>query len=260
MLSAVFAGLAVWLAVAESPARSLGRLVPRGRRRGRGRWRLAPVPLLGLATAALVLAAMGHRGLGWAVAGGVAVALVAQLVLARRARRAAAARARSVASAARLLASLLRAGQIPSVALAEAAEDEPVLAPAAGAAGVGADVAEALTREAEARGAEGLRAVAAAWRISERTGAPVAHVLGGVADGLRHREQVAAVVGTELAAARTSGHIMAALPFGAVGLGHLAGVDTVAFLLSPGLGQWLVAGAVVLVAAGVLWTERMAAA
>ena len=65
----------------------------------------------------------------------------------------------------------------------------------------------------------------------------MADVLAQVAGNLRRQRQLHSVIDAELAAARTSGHIMAALPFLAVGLGYLAGADPVAFLFGGVLGQ-----------------------
>ena len=146
--------------------------------------------------------------------------------------------AEECARAARILASLLRAGQIPTAALREAAADCPVLEPAAAAAAIGADVPRTLEAAASRPGQDGMRSVAAAWRVSERSGAPVAECLARVAENLRRQRQLQAVVEAELAAARASGRIMAALPFLAAGLGFAAGVT--------------------LTASGVLWIDRLA--
>ena len=162
--------------------------------------------------------------------------------------------------AARVLSSLLKAGQIPSAALAEAAEDCPLLATAATAARLGGDVATELRTAAGRPGREGLALVAAAWQVSERSGAPVADVLATVAENLRRERQLGAVVETELSAARTSGHIMAALPFLALALGFAAGGNPVDFLLEGPIGQMLILVGVALTAVGVVWIDRLAAA
>ena len=94
--------------------------------------------------------------------------------------------------------------------------------------------------------------------MSERSGAPIAGVLEQVAENLRQEHQLAEVVETELSSARASGHIMAVLPFGAVGLGFLAGGNPLDFIFGAALGQWLALVAVALTAVGVVWTERLA--
>lgn len=201
---------------------------------------------------------LGGRWLAWWISTVILVATVAWIVQKKRRRRAAGLAAEQVAQGARLLASLLRAGQIPSAALGEAARDCPVLGPAAGAVALGGDAGEALAGAAAQAGQEQLALVAAAWKLSERSGAPMAESLARVAESLRHRRALAALIDAELAAARTSGHIMAGLPFAAVALGMAVGADPLAFLLGGTTGSVLVLVAVVLTSAGVIWTEHLA--
>lgn len=257
MLTAASAGVAAWLATPSSSGRGLQRL-RRREPRARRQWRVTPVVVVGGAAGVVAVFFLGWSGLGWAISAAVASGTLTWIGLTRWRARVAAKRAKEVASAARLLSSLLRSGQIPTASLREAAADFPVLHQAAAASEMGAEVAPVLERTAKAPGAEGLMTVAAAWRVSERSGAPVAGVLQRVADSLRLEQQIAEVVETELAAARASGHIMAVLPFGAVGLGFFAGVNPLEFLFGEVLGQWLSTAAVVLVAVGVVWIERLA--
>ncbi|MHA6525926.1 type II secretion system F family protein [Tessaracoccus sp. G1721] len=203
-------------------------------------------------------ALLGVRPLLWGFAVVIAGATLWRLAGARRTRLVETRAADECAQAARVLSSLMRSGSIPHVALSEAAVDFPVLAQAAAAARLGGDVGQELARAAEGPGRLGMRCVAAAWQLSERTGAPVADVLARVSDNLRRQRQLDAVVATELAAARTSGHIMAMLPFLAVGLGLAAGVNTVGYLLREPVGQVLVLTSVTLTSAGVLWVDRLA--
>ncbi len=213
-----------------------------------------------LAAAAVILAAVAGAPqlAGWTLS--LAVAALAGVLLVRahrdRARRAAA-RA-ECAGATRLLASLLRSGQLPSPALAQAAEDFAVLRPAAAAAELGADVGGRLAETALQPGCGGLRPVASAWRLSERTGAPMAEVLGRVAERVREQRRLDGVVAAELAATRASGRIMAVLPAAAVLLGAATGVDNVGVLVGAPVGQFLVLGSVILAVAGVVWVERLA--
>lgn len=258
MLTITVAGLAAWCGTTSGGA--VRRLAP-VKAKARRRWlSQAPAGTAGGVTVLALLLVLGPARGGWALAGGLVVGAILALWLGKRARDAAGHRAAAVASAARSLSALLRAGQIPQTALTAAAGDAPILARAAAAAEVGGDVAAALSADAALPGADGLRAMASAWRISERTGAPVASVLGVVADQLRRQRRVAGVVEAELASARASGNIMAALPLGAVGLGFFAGVDSIGFLLGHPAGQWLVAVAVGLTALGVWWIERLARA
>lgn len=190
-------------------------------------------------------------------AGGVMAATLWFLFRSHLLRRRRAAAAQQCARAARVLASLLQAGQIPTTALAQAASDCPVLAPAAAAARLGGDIGEELGRAGRVPGQESMTSIAAAWSISERTGAPIADVLTGVAEALRRQLRIAAVVDAELAAARTSGHIMAVLPALAVGLGFAVGVNPLTFLTGAPLGRLLLLMGVALTASGVLWIDSM---
>ncbi|GAA4890769.1 hypothetical protein GCM10025789_04190 [Tessaracoccus lubricantis] len=251
--AALLAGLAAALLI--GPAPGVGRLSPPRRRIPK---RVSPWSVLAILATVGVAGPLGPSALGWLAVAGIVCGTVGWLVLSARRRTSAARRAAACAVAARTLSSLLRAGQIPGVALAEAARDSPVLKPAAAAAAIGADVGAEMERAAAVPGQGGLRSVAAAWRVSERSGAPIAEVLATVAENLRRQRQLQSVVDAELAAARTSGHIMAALPFLAVGLGFAAGVNPLAFLFGGAVGQVLVLAAVTLTAAGVLWIDRLA--
>lgn len=257
MIAALVAGLAAAVVVGSPPARHLRRLEVL-EVASRRRWPRR-LPLAGLALVVTALVG-GARLVLWALTAGVIAATAGWLVTRHRRRRREAQAAEECARATRILASLLRSGQIPTIALAEAASDCPVLEPAAAASRMGADVAASLRRLAAVPGQGGLGAVAAAWAVSERSGAPIATVLARVADNLRRQRQLQAVIDGELAAARASGNIMAALPFLAVGLGFAVGVNPVAFLTRNVLGQVLILVGVSLTAAGVLWIDRLAAA
>ena len=252
--AAALAALAA--AVAIGPERRVAAGARAARRGGLpARSRMVAIAAVGAAAAALLVA---PRWAGWLLTVGVIAGTVLHLGAAGRRRRAQEAGAADCAAATRALAGLLRAGQLPAAALDNAAEEFPLLRPAAAAARLGTDVAGQLSRSSDAPGYEGLTMVAAAWRLSEQTGAPVAEVLGRVAEDLRGRRRVAAVVETELAAARTTGRIMGALPIAALLLGAMSGVDTMDILIGRPWGQWLVLGGAVLAAGGVLWVDRLA--
>ena len=198
-------------------------------------------------------------GMAWGIAAAVGVFVLAMLLLRQRRRKAARRLEAEVAQAAKLLSTLMRSGQIPILALREAATDFPVLRRASAVADLGGDVAAAFIGQSREPGGASLSTVAAAWRVSERSGAPIADVLSRVADNLRKERRVREIVDIELASARASGQMMALLPFGAVGLGALAGVNSFQFLFGTPAGAWLFCGAVVLTAAGVLWIDRLSA-
>lgn len=253
---ALLLALAVAVGIGPPGGKAVRRLRVREARMPRRTW---PMPTAVVGLAVVFGIANGWRVLGWVTAVGIVGALVWWLLrqhgLERRRRRA----QDEVAEAAQTLALLLRSGQIPTRALAEAAADNPCLAPAAAAVGLGGDVAGALREASHAPGREALAQLAGAWRVSEASGAPVSKVVGQVTDTVRRERQLADVVATELSAARTSGRIMATLPLLAIALGMAAGADPVSFLLHEGLGQGLLVAGVALAAAGVVWTERIAA-
>ena len=235
-------------------------------RRGPGRDSTAAVrktsrPVVIVLAAGLVAVAVvfGIKAAGWGLVAVIAVGTAAWVL-----RRAAAERARRnwADETTRVtvgLAMLLRSGQIPTAALAEAATDCDALAPVAAVARLGGDVPAALQEVSQTPGREGLARVAGAWRVAERTGAPVASVLLQVAEGLRAERELAGVVEAELAMARGSARIMAFLPLGALLLGSFVGANPLGFLLENPLGSVLALAGVGLAAAGVVWTEKLAA-
>lgn len=257
MTAALLAAFAVVLLDAPNPVRQLARLDagvgPRGLRHRGG-----IVVLAGFGVLSVVAALFGLRVLGWVLIAGIGVGVVAYLMLGQRRRNASKGAAAETARAARTLAVLLRSGQLPRAALLLAAEDCPSLTPAATAARLGGDVAPELARSGEQPGRGGLRAVGAAWHVAERSGAPIAEVLGRVSAELRAQRALEGVLEAELSAARSSGRVMAALPFGAVLLGTAAGADPLTFLFGSPIGQLLVFLGVVLSSIGVLWIDRLA--
>jgi type II secretion system F domain protein len=87
----------------------------------------------------------------------------------------------------------------------------------------------------------------------------VASVLQQVAEGLRDERELVGLVEAELAMARGSSRVMAALPLGALLLGTLVGADPLGFLIRSPFGVVLALVGVSLAALGVVWTERLAA-
>lgn len=255
MTAALLLALSVAVAVGPPPSRSLRRLTPppvRGHRRPR---RAAVLVCIGVG---LAMALLGVRVGGWVAVCAIVGMTALWLVRGARDDHHRNQRKATVARAARTLALLLQAGQVPTVALEDAASDCPVLAPAALTGRLGGDVSAALQESGRQPGAEGLMRVAAAWRVSERTGAPVAEVLSRVAENLRRERHLASVVMAELASARASGRIMAILPFVAVAVGSIVGANPLAFLFGSWLGEVVFIAGTLLAAAGVVWTERIA--
>jgi tight adherence protein B len=59
--------------------------------------------------------------------------------------------------------------------------------------------------------------------------------------------------------ARTTAAVLAGLPLLGVGLGQLIGADPVTFLLSGGVGGWLLVIGVALACGGLLWSDHITA-
>jgi tight adherence protein B len=101
------------------------------------------------------------------------------------------------------------------------------------------------------------RALGAAWRLSEQTGAPLADVLDRLAAGLRQELEVEAEVEASLAAPRATARLLAGLPLVGVGLGELIGARPVSVLLGTSLGRGCALGGLLLAAAGQVWTRAL---
>jgi tight adherence protein B len=142
------------------------------------------------------------------------------------------------------LAMQVRAGASPEAAWQQAVEDVP---------GVSGD----LPGEQRLGGRPAWSALAAAWRLSEQTGAPLADVLDRLASGLRQDAEVDAEVEAALAAPRATARLLAGLPLVGVALGELIGARPVAVLVGTPLGRVCAVGGLMLAGAGQLWTRSM---
>jgi tight adherence protein B len=151
----------------------------------------------------------------------------------------------------------------------------PVVAFEAAAAEVNGDVADSLLAvAARARlGADvagGLRAVAAhsalsghwkrlavCWHLAQTHGLAIVALVSAAQRDIVERERFASRVGAGMAGARATATILAGLPLLGVGLGQLLGAGPVRFLLSGGLGGWLLLIGVSLACAGLWWSDRI---
>lgn len=190
---------------------------------------------------------------------GAAMAGVA-LLTARARRRARADRRRGrVVAVCEALLGELRAGQPPAVALGRAARVWPELAPAVAAAELGSSVPEALRQIARSPGAGALGRIAAAWEICASTGSGLGLAVERVLDTVRQEQATARMVASELASARATARLVAALPVVVLLAADGVGAQPWAFLfgtlpgvvcLGAGLGcGWL----------GLWWIDRIAA-
>lgn len=151
----------------------------------------------------------------------------------------------------------LRAGQTPEAALTRGAADWAPLKTVATAAQLGGDVPRALRDLAVRPGAEALRTVAAAWQVSHRSGAGLSAALSQVVQALRERRRTSRMVSSELASARATAHVMAALPVGVLLMGSGVGGDPVAFLLDTPVGLGCLGLGVTLALCGLFWLQHI---
>lgn len=180
-------------------------------------------------------------------------------------------------------ASALRAGAGPGAALGRAADaaaaHDPqvgdILAAAGSHARLGGDVTAALlpaatvvTGPAAAAPADGSNRdlggdrvpgeLAGAWLLAARHGVELADVVDGLRADVASRRERAVRVHATLAGPRATAVILTALPGLGVLLGAGFGADPLGVLLSGTLGGALCLAGAVLLAAGLLWTDRIA--
>ena len=158
--------------------------------------------------------------------------------LVRRSRRARAAerRQRLVVEVCEAMVGELRAGQPLLRSLEHCVEVWPDMGTVLAAGRLGADVPSSLRRLARLPGAEGLRQVAAAWQVSQESGAGLATVLAQVARTARERESTRHLVRGELASAQATARLVAVLPLGSLAMSAGIGGDPWHFLLGTAVG------------------------
>ncbi len=253
VVAPVAALVAVWLAQPPLPMSGV-----RAGRRGRA------VGSVAVATVIAIVGFLMGGLLSWRVATLILLAAATagaahRLLAARRGRQAAAANRARVLEVCEQLASELGAGQPPGHALDRAGRDWSPLAPVVEAFRVGADVPTALRRLAGMEGAGDLRLLAAAWQVSHRTGYGLAVAVDQVAADIRAAHATQRIVDGELASARATARLVAALPVVALAMGSGAGGDPWGFLLGEPLGLACLALGLAFGAAGLGWIEGIAA-
>lgn len=172
-------------------------------------------------------------------------------------RRLAAERMRTVHGLSALSAEL-EAGQPPDTALRRCADD-PVLWPRTLAAlDVDADIPTALVLDGEDR--PPLIQLAACWRVAAESGAGLATAVASLSMSARTAEDTRVALEAELAGPRSTARLLSALPLVGIGFGTMMGVNPSAWLLGTSPGRLCLGVAVVLIAVGMWWTGRIAAA
>lgn len=223
--------------------------------------RRGPGPVLTLALVAILATVLvaGH-GRRLVLSLVVLACLAAGATLVRRSRRARVAEQRQerVVEVCEALVGELRAGQPLVASLERCLELWPGFEPVARSARLGADVPAALRRLGDEPGAEGLREVAAAWKVSATSGAGLAHALGQVAATARERQSTRHLVRGELASAQATARLVALLPLASLAMSSGIGGHPWHFLLAtlPGLACLALGAASAF--AGLLWIDRIA--
>ena len=214
--------------------------------------------------AATVIVAVGLAGsLGVQVLVSIAaLSVITTVVFWQRAkhrqRSAGAARRAQVIEACDVLSADLTAGRPPAEALEGATTICADLQIASAACRLGGDVPATLDLAAESPGAEGLRALASAWRVAEESGAAFAGIVDRLADSLRADEAIRRQIAASLAGARATARLLAVLPFFGAALGYALGADPIAFLTGTPVGWIALAVGLGLSIAGLAWTDRLA--
>jgi tight adherence protein B len=256
LVGAALAASAVALAV-PGPPRPVGPAVTRSGARVRPGAGLA----VGLAgAAAVVLLALDGTQLALALIALACSVGAGRIVRRSRLAKAAELRGTRVVEVCEALVGDLRAGQPPVAALEHCVEVWPAFDPVAGAARLGADVPAALRRLATLPGAEGLREVAAAWQVSERSGAGLATALGQVAGTARARRATRHLVQGELASAQATARLVALLPVASLAMSAGIGGDPWHFLLATPVGLVCLAAGAACAFTGLWWIDRIAVA
>ncbi|HEV7206763.1 MAG TPA: type II secretion system F family protein [Jatrophihabitans sp.] len=256
---------ALLVSVLPSPVRARADdLAVRGRLVGVGRARRrygmpARVRPAGIGAAALLSAVVAVSG-GPVLAGAAAAVLAVAGVFGRDAlrRRAAERWQRSLLTALRVLVGELEAGAGLAGALAAAAT---VGGPPAARFGWAAELVargdDPTAVFAPVGSGDELRGIAAAWRVSDVTGAAPAAVLERVARDVAAADDRRRAVTVALAGPRSSALVLSLLPVVGIGLGGAMGADPIAFLIGAPVGRFLCAAGVLLDLAGLLWIRSL---
>ncbi|MGW0628474.1 type II secretion system F family protein [Streptomyces sp. NPDC002758] len=210
--------------------------------------------------AGLVLALLGVSVIPVA-AGAAGVPVLRRVRLAREVRQARERRGDAVIALCGGLAGEVRSGRQPGEALLRAARDSDGLGEAQGAvvaaARFGGDVPVALAVAARQSGAEGLLGLAACWRVAVDQGAGLAAGLDRLDAALRAERDQRADLRAQLAGARATAVMLAALPVLGLLLGTAMGANPLHVLLHTGAGLGCLVIGAVLEGAGMWWAARI---
>ncbi|GGJ42643.1 type II secretion system F family protein [Streptomyces brasiliensis] len=210
--------------------------------------------------AGLVLAVVGASVIPLVV-GAAGVPVLRRVRLAREARRVREKLGDAVIGLCGALAGEVRSGRQPGEALLRAARDSGGLGDAQGAvvaaARFGGDVPGALMAAARQQGAEGLSGLSACWRVAVDQGAGLAAGLDRLDAALRAQRDQRSDLRAQLAGARATAVMLAALPVLGLLLGTAMGADPLHVLLHTGAGLGCLVIGGLLEAAGMWWAARI---
>lgn len=155
------------------------------------------------------------------------------------------------------LATVIGSGTAPRTAWAAVSRTLPVgpLHDLAQTIAAGAHPARAITGPVSRIG--GVRSLAAALAVCERSGAPAADVLHTLADALRDLHDAALARRSAFAGPRSTARILLVLPLAGVGLGMLLGADPLRLLTSSMTGHLLAITGGALTLVGWWWMHRL---
>jgi tight adherence protein B len=159
----------------------------------------------------------------------------------------------------------LRVGVHPVAAFSVAASEvdgtvAAALRAVAARARLGADVPAGLNSVARSSSLPThWQRLAACWQLAQDHGLAIATLMQTAQRDIVERDRFSARVDAGMTGARTTAAVLAGLPLLGVGLGQLIGAEPVSFLLSGGVGGWLLVIGVALACSGLLWSDHITA-
>jgi Flp pilus assembly protein TadB len=158
-----------------------------------------------------------------------------------------------------VLAGQLAIGELPATAIRAAASEAELFVPVAAALEIGSSPIAAFRLAAARSGCEALHQLADGWQVCIRTGMPLGETVQAVVANVERELERETTREAELASARTTGRMLAALPLVGFLMGYAVDADPLEFITGSGFGQWCLLGACCLAGAGLIWTEKLAA-
>jgi tight adherence protein B len=161
------------------------------------------------------------------------------------------------------LVSELRVGAHPVAAFESAANEvdgavATALCAVAARARLGADVVGGLRNVATRSSTPAYwERIAVCWELAQSHGLGIAALMHTAQRDIIARVRFSAGVHSGMAGARATATVLTGLPVLGVGLGELIGADPLRFLLSGGVGGWLLIVGVMLACCGLLWSDRI---